>query len=135
MTDIKQIEVDPITRRVSFKTSAKYVEGIEELVQVVVLSLLNTPGKDPLDIERGAGLPALIGYNITDTNEVFSEAARRITITEREVKERQAGLDISSEAKLKNINLIDILEGDNATEMLVRLEIINELGRIAKVEV
>lgn len=135
MADIKQIEVDPVTGRVTFKTSAKIIEGIDELIQVVVLALINSPGKDPLDYERGGGLSALIGYNISDTSELFSEVARRVTVAEKEVIERQIDGDLPSEAKLKNLNLLSIEEGDTADEIFVRLEIVNEVGRIAKIEV
>jgi len=135
MPDIQQIIIDPITRKVSFKTTARILSGIDELIQVVVLTLLNSPGRDPLDIQRGGGLTELIGYNISDTDEIFAEASKRVSDTEKEVIERQAGTNISSEAKLKRLNLLDISEGDSVDEIFVKLEIVNELGRIAKIEV
>jgi len=135
MADIKQIDIDSITRKVTFRTSAKMVKGIEELIQVVVLALINSPGKDPLDYERGGGLSELIGYNISDTAELFAEVARRVTIAEKEIIERQSGINISSEAKLLNLNLLGVQEGDTVDEIFVRLEIINEVGRTAKIEV
>ncbi len=135
MSDIQQIYVDPITRKVIFKTVAKVITGIDELIQVVVLSIVNSPGKDPLDYERGGGLSELIGYNITDMAELYAEVARRVTISEREIIERQAGTNIEAEAKLKNLNLLDVTEGDTIDEIFVKLEIINELGRTAKIEV
>jgi len=135
MADIKQIDIDSITRKVTFRTSAKMVKGIEELIQVVVLALINSPGKDPLDYERGGGLSELIGYNISDTAELFAEVARRVTIAEKEIIERQSGINIPSEAKLLNLNLLGVQEGDTVDEIFVRLEIINEVGRTAKIEV
>jgi len=135
MSDIQQIYVDPITRKVIFKTVARVITGIDELIQVVVLSLINSPGKDPLDYERGGGLSELIGYNITDMAELYAEVARRVTISEREIIERQAGTNIEAEAKLKNLTLLEVTEGDTIDEIFVRLEIINELGRTAKIEV
>lgn len=135
MPDIQQIQVDPITRKVSFKTTAKIITGIDELIQVVVLTLINSPGKDPLDIERGGGLSELIGYNIADASELLADVTKKISDTEREVIERQAGTNIDSEAKLRRLNLLDVTEGDSADELFVRVEIVNELGRIAKIEV
>jgi len=135
MSDIQQIYIDPITRKVIFKTVARVITGIDELIQVVVLSVINSPGKDPLDYERGGGLAELIGYNITDMAELYAEVARRVTFTEREIIERQAGTNIEAEAKLKNINLLEVTEGDTIDEIFVKLEIINELGRTAKIEV
>lgn len=135
MPDIQQIVIDPITRKVSLKTTSRIVRGIDELIQVVVLTLLNSPGQDPLDIQRGGGLTELIGYNISDTSEVFVEASKRVSDTEREIIERQAGRDISPEAKLRRLNLLEITEGDAVDEIFVRIEIVNELGRIANIEV
>ena len=135
MPDIQQIIIDPITRKVSLKTTARILRGIDELIQVVVLTLLNSPGRDPLDIQRGGGLSELIGYNISDTDEIFAEASKRVSDAEKEIIERQAGTNISSEAKLLRLNLLEITEGDSVDEIFVKLEIVNELGRIAKIEV
>lgn len=135
MADIQQIVIDPVTRKVALKTTAKMVKGIDELIQVVVLSLLNSPGRDPLDYERGGGLTELIGYNISDEAELFAEVAKRVTDTEKEVLERQAGTSTIPEAKLKRINLLGVSTGDSLDEIFVRLQIVNELGRISTIEV
>lgn len=135
MTDVKLIKVDPVTGIVSFDMSSKTIEGIDELVQVVVLSLMNTPGKDVLHANKGGGIPSLIGYNISNENELFGEIAERISKSEREILEDQIGLDLDAEAKLKSINVKSISRGEDEDTILVTLQIVNELGRIAEVTI
>lgn len=135
MTDIRLIEVDPVTRIVTLKAGNKKISGIEELIQIVVLSLLNTPGKDVLNPNKGGGIPALIGYNISDENELFAEIAERVNKTEQEIIKDQVGLDLDQETKLKAINIKGISLGDSEDTILVRLQIVNELGRVAEVTI
>ena len=135
MADLKLIEIDPVTRIVSLKASTAVVSGIDELIQVVVLSLLNVPGKDVLHPNKGGGIPSLIGYNISNETELFAEIAEKVSKTESEVLSDQIGLDLSAEAKLKEINIKDISQGEDEDTVLIRLQIINELGRVAEVTI
>ena len=133
MSDLRLIKIDPITREVTIEASPKQISGSELLVQVVVLSLLNIPGKDALEPNKGGGIPSLIGYNIYDEDTIFSDIAERVAKTQEEVLDDQIGLLIDPEEKLKEIVIKEISRGGNEDEILLRLQIINEVGRIAEV--
>lgn len=135
--DLKVIYVDPVTRRVSFKVSATPATGIDLLVQVVILSLLNVPGQDVLDPNDGAGIPEMIGMNIdaTDTTEILAEVARRIKKAQTEIINAQTGLSLLAEEKLRELFVASVAPGENLDEVLVTIRVINEAGRISDVVV
>lgn len=135
MTDIKLVEKDPETGVLRLEASSKTVDGIDELIQIVFLSLLNVSGKDVLHPNKGGGIPAMIGYNISDENELFASIAEAVSKTEREVLEDQVGLDLNVETKLKELKIKSIDVGENEDTVLVSLQIINEVGRIAEVTI
>lgn len=129
--DIQLIQIDPNTGRVTVRMGSKAVSGITKLVQVVVLSLLNTPGQDILDPESGGGLPELVGMNFdaSDLTEVMSEVTRRVRKTESEVQASQVGLNLDADERLNEIQIVSIQPGEQIDEILVRLRIVNELGQ------
>ena len=133
MSDLRLINIDPVTRVVTIKATPKQISGSELLIQIVVLSLLNIPGKDVLDPNKGGGIPSLIGYNIYDEDTLFSDIAEKVAKTQEEILDDQIGLRISPEEKLKEIVIKEIIRGDSEDEILLRLQIINEVGRIAEV--
>lgn len=136
-SDLQLIDVDEITRVVSFGIKPKKVTGISKLIQIVVLSLLNVPGRDVLDPDKGGGLPALIGYNIdlNDSTEIFAEVVQRVKKTHSEVVAAQIGLDEEPEEKLQELQIVEIKQGTNADELFVRIRIVNEAGRTADIVV
>jgi len=129
--DIQVIKVDPYTRRVSFELTHNPLTGVMKLVQIVVLSLLNDPGKDILDPEKGGGFPSMIGMNIDteDTTELFGEIAQRVKKTQTEIINDQVGLDISAEEKLRDLAIMEIVPGE-IDEIFVKLRVINEAGKV-----
>jgi hypothetical protein len=133
--DIRVIKIDPSTRRITLKLGFDTISGLTKLVQIVVLSLLNVPGRDVLDPDAGAGLPDMIGMNIAadDTTEIFAEVALRVRKSQSEIISSQIGLSVSQEEKLKEIQIVSIDRGQEIDEIFVRLRIINELGRAAEV--
>lgn len=129
--DIKVLNVDEDTGLITFKIQAKKVSGLDKLVQVVVLALLNSPGRDVLDPDRGSGIPTLVGSNIdpNDSTEIFAEVAQRVMRTQAEIIDSQIGLDESDEEQLREIKIINIERGGSIDEIFVRLKIINEAGQ------
>src|SRR5262249_27114815 len=113
------------------------VTGISKLIQIVVLSLLNVAGKDVLDPDKGGGLPALLGYNfsVDDTTELFGEVVQCVKKTQSEVIAAQVGLNEDPEERLQELQIVEIKQGTNADEILVRIRIINEAGRTADIMV
>jgi len=137
LNEIQLIDVDPATRRVFFVLKPKRLKGINKLVQIVVLSLLNVAGRDALDPEKGGGLPSLVGSNIdpNDSTEVFGEIARRVRKSEKEIVDAQIGLNEDPEENLTEIQIVKIQNGDNDDEIFVRLRVINEVGRATELVV
>lgn len=135
--DIKIVHVDPITRKVSIRLSSETVEGVDALIQIVVLSLLNASGKAVLDPEDGGGLPDLIGTNLSadDPQELFAEVQQKINKTQAEVTAQQVGLDLDSEEKLKSITILGIEPGAQEDEVFVKIRLTNEAGRITDLAV
>lgn len=135
--DIQVIQVDTITRLVSFKLTPKKVTGISKLIQVVVLSLLNVPGRDVLDPDKGGGLPALLGFNIdlNDSTELFGEVVQRVKKAQAEILAAQVGLNENPEEKLQELQIVELKQGTNADELFVRIRVVNEAGRTADIVV
>ena len=130
--DVAVMQVDPVTGRISFGMSPVPLKGATKLVQIVVLSLLNVPGKDILDPLSGGGLPELVGTNIdaTDTTEILAEVARRVKKSQSEIIASQVGLNIPDEERLKEIQIVSITPGETIDEVLITFRVINEAGRV-----
>ena len=128
--DIQVIDVDPITRQVSFTLKARKVTGISKLIQIVVLSLMNTPGRDVLSPDKGAGLPSLVGSNIdvNDSTELYGEIAQRVRKSEREIIADQIGINDPASEKLAELRIINIEQGETLDQILVTIRVINQEG-------
>lgn len=129
--DISLLQVDPDTREVSFKLSHKSIKGMSKLLQIVVLSLLNTPGKDVLDPGDGAGIPEMIGmnYDPSDLGDILAELTRRVRKSETEILASQVGLILAPEETLRSVSIMSVSPGAALDEVAVRIRIINELGQ------
>lgn len=135
--DIQVIDVEPTTRKVFFVLKPKKLSGIYKLIQIVVLSLMNTPGRDVLDPEKGAGLPTLVGSNIdpNDSTELYGDIAQKINKAEAEIISAQIGVADPASEKLSELQILDIRSGDNQDEIFIRLRIINQEGRASDIVV
>ena len=135
--DIQVIDVDPVTRKVFFTLKAKKVTGICKLIQIVILCLMNTPGRDILDPSKGAGLRTLVGSNIdpNDSTELYGDIAQKINKAEAEIIASQVGINDPSSEKLAELQILDINSGVKADEIFIRLRIINQEGRASDVVV
>lgn len=131
--DISLIQVDPETKRVSMSLSPKSVKGVSKLVQVVVLSLLNVPGKDVLDPSLGGGIPEMIGmnYDPTDLSDILAELTRRVRKSEAEIISDQIGLDLPAEERLKEIRILSVSPGGALDEVEAKIRVVNVLGQIS----
>lgn len=129
--DIQLIVVDEITHKVSLAMSPRPVKGLTKLIQLVVLSLLNIPGKDILDPDRGGGIPEMIGMNFdpNDLGEILSEVTRRVKQTEADILKDQIGLQLDLSERLKELKIANVGPGESMDEVNVRIRVINELGQ------
>lgn len=135
--DLQVIDVDQVTRKVYLVVSPKTVVGIYKLIQIVVLALLNTPGKDVLDPQKGGGFLSLIGSNIdpNDASSVYADIAYRVSKVEDEIISNQIGLAGLKAEKLQELRLLDIVKGVTDDEYLVKIRIISQEGRSSDITV
>ena len=129
--DISLLKIDEGTRMVTLQVGSKAVTGLTKLTQIVVLSLLNNPGRDILDPDRGAGIRDMIGMNFdpTDLSEILAELSQSIRKSEKEILADQVGLNVISSEKLREIKIISVSPGSSLDEIAARIRIINELGQ------
>lgn len=133
--DLSVLHVASETGRVSLRLSHKILTGLPKLVQMVILSLLNVPGKDILDPEEGGGIPEIVGFGFdpTDLTDIVTEVTRRVRKTETELINNQIGLEIDPTERLQEIHIKNIAPGEALDEVDVRISIENELGQIQDV--
>lgn len=129
--DISLIQVDPESKQVSLKLGHQPLKGMSKLVQIVVLSLLNTPGRDILNPESGGGIPDMIGMNYDpgDLGDILAELTRRVRKSEAEVIADQVGLILDPEERLKSLSIVSLSPGGSLDEVAARIRVINELGQ------
>lgn len=136
MNDLTCIYIDPITSKASLRLASKPVTGINKLIQLVILTLMTSPGSDLLDNKDGAGMLDLPSMNIdpNDLSELYAEVSRKVSLAQAEILKYQIGMDVSAEEKLKSISIIS-LEVVDSDEVALQLRIENEVGRAQTVVV
>jgi hypothetical protein len=133
--DIQVITADPVTGRITFGLVPRILTGMPKLIQIVVLSLLNSPGKDILKPADGGGILNLVGSNIssTDSTMILAELNRAVKKSQTEIINYQTGLGAPAEESLKELQVLSLTEGENIDEVLLSIRIINQAGRISDV--
>lgn len=128
--DIKLIEVgaDKVVR---FKLSTTVVTGMEKLVQIVVLTLMDVPGKSVLFPEAGGAIPSLIGQNIdiNDPNEILADITNKVRKTQSEIIDNQLLTRAIPSERLRELRIMDLRQGASLDQIFLRLRIVNEAGR------
>lgn len=129
--DLAIIKVDKNTGFVSFELQSKKIIGFDKLIQVVVLELLSSEESDLLDPSEGAGLPDMIGlnYDPDDLSDVTGEITRKIDKAQRTIVANQIGLDISSEERLRRIEVRSIYPEASLGDLAVKIRVQNEAGK------
>jgi len=134
MAEYKIINIDPITRVVTLipPIYPEKISGLEKLVQIVVMALLNSPGRSAMYPEQGAGLKDFIGqYNIsiTDPSEMLGEIAEKIEKIKEEILDNQNSLenDAPSE-RLADFIALSVDQGANIDQVVVKFRVISEAG-------
>lgn len=129
--DLQVLVIDPATRRASFSIQPKIVEGVDKLLQLVILTLMTSPGSDILEPSLGSGLPDLIGANIdtSDSSELRAEVSRKVSKAQTDIINDQIGLDLPAEERLRSLSLLSVQAVPEEGRIDVRLRVENELGR------
>lgn len=133
MDDYKVLTRDTVTGKVTLTPSfpPKKVSGVDKLIQVVVLSILNNPGRNIFYPEQGSGIPSLVGSNISldDTTETLGEISERIEKAKDEIIAAQNSLENEdSSERLADIIVLNVESGTQIDEVEVTFRVISEAG-------
>lgn len=133
MLDFAVIQVDPTTRKVTINPGMvpKKLSGIDKLIQIVVLAILNDPGRDVMNPETGSGLPGLIGSNISssDPTEIIADITERLEKIKEEILAFQSNLiNETPSERLRDLRVLNISQGTQIDEIIVKLRLISEAG-------
>jgi hypothetical protein len=132
--DISLLQLDPDTGEITIKMQSRVVYGVQKLLQLVILSLLNKPGKDIITPERGSGLLDMVAgnYDPSDIPEIAAELTQKIRKTEVEVIQAQTGRSVPPNERLKEVTILSINQGETIDQIWVRIKVTNELGQSAE---
>ena len=113
------------------------INGIQKIVQIVVLKILKSPGQDIISPITGAGMLSVIQGNISDDpSEVLAELSPLVKKIESEIIEEQTNVDLPDSERLLKLNLVGIEQDpNNLTSYFMTIEIINEEEEIIQATV
>ena len=133
MDDFRVYTVDETTGRIilSLPTLPQTVSGMEKLLQIVILALLNDPGRSAFYPEDGSGMPSLINSNIDpdDPTEILAEVSERVEKIKEEILESQGELENEDPSeRLSDLLVLNVETGVNIDEVLLKLRLVSETG-------
>jgi len=133
MDDFKVYTRDPITGQVTLEVPnpPQKISGLDKLVQVVILALLNDPGRSAFYPTNGSGIPSLVGSNISseDQTEVLAEISSKVDKIEEEILDSQSDLENEDPSeRLREIIVLNAETGVNIDEVLLELRVVSESG-------
>ena len=132
--DYKVIKIDPETRVVTLDPPVvpKYVTGLEKLVQIVYLALMNTPGRSAMYPDQGSGLKELIGQSNTsadDPSEILGIVSERVEKIKEEILENQNSLENEDPSeRLVDFTALNVEQGANIDQVVVKFRLVSEAG-------
>jgi hypothetical protein len=140
MTDIRVIQRDPSTGKLSFSMTARpqTISGLDKLVQVFALALYNSPGRDVLDPNNGGGLEDLIGqhnYSRDELSVLMDEVYRILDKVATEVKKSQEGLiNEDLNAMLNTYRITDFKE-EELGRISLKIRLVSMAGKAVDITV
>jgi len=130
MPDLKVLITDPNTGRlrVGIPRPPQQVEGIDLLVQIVVLLYLNNGGRSIFAPGRAGGLRDYIGLNHDpdDPSELFADLRLMTSRIEQIIKEEQARTTRPPSERLQSLFVLDIIPDDTQPEIEIQVQVVNE---------
>jgi len=130
MPDLKVLKRDAFTGRFTpgMSRPPETVSGIDLLVQVVVLLLLNNGGRSIFQPGRAGGLREFIGQNFDpdDPSELFADLRLMISRAEQIIKEEQEQTHRSPAEKLLSLQLLDIIPDPEQPEIEIIVQVMNQ---------
>lgn len=133
MKDFKIYTRDPLTGQISLKPPfpPKLVSGMDKLVQIVILAVLNTSGRSALFPDDGGGLADLANSNISsnDQSELFAEITERLEKVQSEIFKHQNELEGEpASERLRDLILLNVESGVNIDEVVIKFKVVSESG-------
>ena len=115
-------------------TPPRRVSGIDKLVQLVVLALLNVGGRSIFSPGKAGGLRALLGSNIDydDPSELFADVRLVVSRLEQVIKEDQVLTTRPPSERLAAIQVVDIVPDVSNLEASIVLGVFNEEQKVAQ---
>lgn len=136
MPDLKMLVADPNTGRlkVGMPRPPEFVEGIDLLVQIVVLLYLNNGGRSIFCPGRSGGLRDYIGLNHDpdDPSELFADLRLMTSRIEQTIKEEQVLTSRRPSERLLALQVVDIIPDDTQPEIELQVQVINEEQEISQ---
>lgn len=121
--DLRVLWRDPVTHRIKWGIgdSPKTVTGVEKLVQIFVLTLLESQEVDIFDPEAVTGLPNMIGtYNVDamDSSEMIATLTDAVSRTEQQVIAYQKTQHYVHKTELLvSATILEIARSENVDEV------------------
>jgi hypothetical protein len=128
--DLKLLTPDPTTGalRLGVVRPAQYVSGIDKLVQIVALELLNNGGRSIFNPGGGGGMRALLGTNVDydDTSELFSDVQVTVSRVQQNIISGQTNTGRPPSERLAQLQIVDIVPDEANLEVQVVIGVVSE---------
>lgn len=128
--DLKVLMADPTTGalRLGVCRPPEFVSGIDKLVQIVALALLNMGGRSIFGTSPTGGLRALMGANVDydDPSELFGDVRITVSSIEQSIKRAQVTTTRPPAERLARLQLVDIVADEADLGVRVLLGVVNE---------
>ena len=134
--DLKILSRDPSTGALTLglPRPPEYVSGIDKLVQIVALELLNNGGRSIFSPGSGGGLRALLGINTDydDPSELFSDVRVAVSQVEQNIRTAQVTTTRPPSERLAQLQIVDIVPDESSLAVQVFLGVVNEEQSLAQ---
>lgn len=131
MRELKLYQRDERTGKITFGMGpvAKFVEGIDRLIQIVIFAIIENPGRDVMNPTDGSGIRALIGLtNISDEQELVADLTLGITKIQQEIVDKQSTTNDDPSEKLQTIQIIHVAADADTASASLTLRVVNQAG-------
>ena len=115
----------------------EFVSGIDKLVQIVALELLNSGGRSIFRPGAGGGLRVLLGTNVDyeDPTELFADVRLTISQVEQNIKTAQVTTLRPPSERLAALQIVDLVPDLQDLTVTVLLGVVSEDQQLGQAQV
>ncbi len=119
-----------------FAQGAGRVDGLDKLVQLVIINLLTDPSTDATNIKRGGGLKKSVysHHNIQNLPAAMSVISSAVAKTEREMLADQAQYSLPATERLQRLRVLRVNPSLPIGKIEISIQITNATGHVRQVE-